>query len=1022
MSRVAVCIAIVLSSSVLLAQEPDTKSVNFANELALFQQERKESEKHFAPELMQISINSAANAEKAFAAGETKKALQFIRDARWQMPFIHAKLPEHVSRVLGTGRRLRHGDRVNSIAHHPDGTQIASASRDGSVRVWNLGNGRELTIYRGHEKEPYSDPNATGKEARNKMRVPSVAYSLDGKQIASCGATEIHVWEAATGKVLHTLKGHKLDVMAVAFSPKDGNILASGGDDKQVFVWDLTTEKPIFTPPLQTNNINAITFTQDGEYLASANHSGQMSMYKLKPESKLVMSLDVFSNTGGASGVSLVANGSGIFVSGASDGRIALIAGPGGYLKATESSTIHRFEGTSSKTHTLAATPDGKVLVGCGSDNNTHTVTMWDIATYKPIRVLQGHNNVVGAVAIRGDSKQAATGDDDGIIKLWDLTTTDEHRLLDDSKESLWTTAYAPDASTYATGGADRLVRVYDAATGKLKQTLSGHKSAVTAVTYLNANTLLSGAGDKLIKIWDLSAEKAIDCTGHTSAVLALASHGEKLIVSGGADKTVRGWNAEGKLLWTWNGKSAVCAVAIQQGAQRIAVGSADGMLTILDARGMGEPKPIGSALAHTAGVLSVAFAPSGNSLATGGGDGIARVWNVPDSGTPVEVKKYETPIKTGVGTLLPIVVVNYSADGKYLVSGGAETVVRIWDVASGAEVRGLRGATDWVTAAAFAPDGRSVIAVGVDQKGRVYELPLNETVSVPGHSKPAKCVAVSRDGKLIATGGEDMTIRLWNPTTGRELSTIVVPSDVKGNRIDAICFIDSETIVFAESEKKLRWYNIKTGKELRKQNSEPGFALAVPEDGSKVSSVWARDKGKEAGFETYPTSLMEKSTNLKIDKAINSAVLSPDGKWGIAGGADGVLRIWDLDKRETVKGDWPIHKVGIADVGVTPDRKMLVAIDLDGNVKVANAETREILASLTAVVEGGVNGLVVSPKSDSFCTLSALGVLKSYDMKGKELRSWKLPYAPNAAVYTADGKKIITANADGTGFILDLP
>ena len=139
-----------------------------------------------------------------------------------------------------------------------------------------------------------------------------------------------------------------------------------------------------------------------------------------------------------------------------------------------------------------------------------------------------------------------------------------------------------------------------------------------------------------------------------------------------------------------------------------------------------------------------------------------------------------------------------------------------------------------------------------------------------------------------------------------------------------------------------------------------------------------------------------------------------------MTGSKDGVIRIWDLAKKDRLGADWPILKNSVADIGVTTDKKSVIVIDSEGEVKVGDVAKREVVASVKAVTTG-VNGLVVSPTSDKFATLSATGEVRVFDMKCKEIAKWQLPFAANGAAFTVDGKKLLTANADGTAFVLDV-
>ncbi len=1008
MSRalVAAAFAAFLASPLFAQDAPTAEQAK--DVLAKFQAERAESAKTFAAAELAPADELAARAEAALKDGHAAVAARLARDARWQLPFLPAGLPPHVARVLGVSR-LRHGDRVNALAYSPDGTKLASASRDGTVKVWELGNGRELVTYRGHVRAETDE-----KENLNAMKVPGVAFSPDGKAVASSGGKDIHVWDAATGKLLHTLSGHTAPARGLAYGP-DPDTLVSGGDDRRVIIWDVAKEKPAHVFPEQAQRVEAVTVGGGGKLIATVNAAGELFVYPLKGENwNTLLSAPVTDGGQSGFGVAFVADTGSVITCGG-DSRAKMTAGPDpAGSNPGSGATVRTYVGHTDKLNSLGVTPDGKLLVTGSQDR---TVRVWDVAGGKPLYSFQGHADAVTAIAIRPDGKQAASGSEDGSIKLWPLSAADEHRAFTEATDSLWAVAVGPDGRRIAAAGDDRTVRVYDAATGKLEKTLTGHKGAIPALAFVGAGAVASASGDKTVKVWDLASGSAKDLTGHGSAVLTVAADGAgKLLVSGSVDKSVKGWDpASGKNLWTWAGKSAVCAVAVRKDGQRVAVGTADGWLTILDLSG-GQPKPVGSVAAHGAGVAGVAFHPDGSRVATCGGDGVVRVWAVPEKGPPAPVVRFEPPTRGGSASASsPITAVAYSADGRLIAFAGADAVTRVWDAQSGQEVRGFRGHTDWVTSVAFLPDDKGVVSVGVDKAVRVFELARQEVAAPPGHTQPVRCVAVSRDGKFAATGSQDKTVRVWDLSTGKEVAVLAGAADT----VNAVGFAGPNAVVAAGADQKLRWWTVNPPKETRTAPTGPAFFMAVAPDGSRVAVVSAREGDKQAVYEVFagtaePAQLTDKGNEVR------AGTISADGTVGVTGTESGVVRVWDLDKKDRLGGDWPLFTGAVADLALTPDKKTLVAIDAKGAVKVADVAKRETVQSLRAV-SGTVAGVVVSPTGDRFATLSAEGEVRAWDLAGRELRSWKLPTPPGAAAFTPDGKKLITGNADGTAYVLDV-
>ena len=1007
MLRSAAVLFVVALAVPAFAQEAATAD-QVKDGLAKFRAEREDALKTFTEAELKAAEEFAKRAEAALADGNLPAAARLARDARWLIPFRPVGLPDHVVRVIGTAR-LRHSDRVNGLSYSPDGTRLASCSRDGTVRVWDLGNGREVVNYKGHLDKPGAKPEDT-----NVFRVAGVSFSPDGKSVASCGGNEIHVWDAKTGETKHTLKGHKKLVRAVAFGA-DPNTVVSGSDDQTVIVWDVAKEKPVYTSPEQSQRVEGVAVGSKGRIVASVNASGEMFVYAPATDKKILLSLPV--TDAGQAGYGVAFAGDGVVTCGG-DTKAKLTAipaadGSGGGAGAT----VRSYLGHTDKINTLAASLDGKVLVTGSKDK---TVRVWEVASGKQTWSFQGHLGWVTAVAIRPDGKQIASGGEDGSVRLWPLAEADEHRAAIDAGAPLWTAAFSPDGMKLAAAGADKIVRVYDA-NGKSFKPLDGHARAVTAVAFYGNDKLASGGGDKLVKVWDLGAGTAVDLAGHSSAVLAVAADdAAKLIVSGSADRSVKGWDADGKEKkekWTWAGKSAVCALAVKKGGKQVAVGTADGGLTLLSLDAA-EPKLVGSVSAHTAGVACVVYSPDGNRLATCGGDGAVRLWTAPATGAPAPVSKFEPAAKGTSTAVPPVTAIAFSNDGRYLAAGGSDSVTRVWDVQTGAEFRGFRGHTDWVTAVAFRPDGGAVLSAGVDKSVRIFETARPDSVSSAGHALPARCIAINKDGTLAITGSEDKTVKVWDLGSGREVATLTGAADA----INALGFAGPDRVVAAGDDQRIRWWTLKPVGELRSAPTGRVFNMAAAADGSKVAVVWARRDEKLAAFEVFPGDGSGAPTQVtEKGRSLSCATLSADCTLGVTGGEDGVIRLWDLAAKDRLGGDWPLFVKAAADLALTPDKSTLVAIDMDGSVKIANVKTRESKPAFKAVA-GGVNGLVVAPTGKAFATFSAEGEVNAWDMDGKEVRAWKLPTAANAAAFTPDGKRLVTANKDGTIYVLELP
>jgi WD40 repeat protein len=575
---------------------------------------------------------------------------------------------------------------------------------------------------------------------------------------------------------------------------------------------------------------------------------------------------------------------------------------------------------------------------------------------------------------------------------------------------------------------------VYNPDTGALDATLTGHTSAITTVAFFpEGNRLASAGGDRVIRIWDVSTKKAAsELSGHTSVILALAiSPDGKSIVSGAADRTARGWDAtSGKAIWKWTGQSVVTAVGIHPGGKEVAIGLASGKVVLLDVSAPGTVREVATIPAHVAGVAGVSFSPDGSKLATVGGDGAVQVWMLPDTSQPTQLVAFEGQPKNG--GFSPLSAVAFAPDGRFVVSAGADAIVRIWDVHTKAEVRGLRGHTDWVTAVAFSPDGRFLVSGSVDKTARVYELIPQEGAVSGGHQKSIHAVAVSFDGKTVATASTDNTVRLWDLASGKEVGALLGSNS---NDIPAaVTFLGANAVVLGNIQGpvagRIYFWTTAAPRTMTTVATGQVYTVAGAPDGSRVA-VWStrpldRDQTQKLStYEIFDRDAKPIKSITDKDRQVSSVVFTPDLTWATAGDSTGAVQIWDLDTKAPIGGLWSLFGKGpIVDLGVTSDKKYLVAVDGEGLIKVADVAKRETLG--TATHKGEVSGLLVSPKGDTFLTIGTNREIKVWSLADpkaiKESRSWAFPVEVKGAAYTPDGKSVVTANADGTAYILELP
>jgi WD40 repeat protein len=351
---------------------------------------------------------------------------------------------------------------------------------------------------------PTVEPDVTGgpEDSRppSKLPIPSQeveqAYGKLIEELMDPAATKTPLETPDTAPALVSRRlflGHEAEVRSVAFSP-DTKLLASGGADRQVMLWDIESGELERVLLGHENTVTSVAFSPDGQTLASASDDGTVRVWKLNHEQ-----------------------------------QVAVLEGPGGCLLS------------------LAYAPDGKTIA-CGSGWRTREpkIRLWSTDGYQELTALQRHTGHIWSVVFSPDGQTLASGSADNTVRLWDTETFEERQVLHGHKGWVWSVAYSPDGSLLASGGGDHTVKLWDAHTGGSRASLSGHKNGVRTVRFSpDGRVLASGADDQTIRLWNPEHRlEQATLQGHTRGIWCVAfSPDGTMLASASLDGTVRLWD-----------------------------------------------------------------------------------------------------------------------------------------------------------------------------------------------------------------------------------------------------------------------------------------------------------------------------------------------------------------------------------------------------------------------------------------------------------------------------------------------
>jgi WD40 repeat protein/serine/threonine protein kinase len=616
----------------------------------------------------------------------------------------------------------------------------------------------------------------------------------------------------------------------------------------------------------------------------------------------------------------------------------------------------------------LAVSPNGRLLA-TGTSGHDGAIVLWDLTTRKEVRRITAHSGPVRRVSFSPDSRRLAAAAENGMVRVWEVATGRNLLHLQHGDDGTCV-AFSPDSRFLASGG-EQFVKVWDTATGAERTTLHGHRGRIMGLAFSPDGARLASASDedRIVKLWDTTTWSEVATLGpHVGLALSVSFHpdGQRLAVASGHffmtgdDCEVKIWDiSRGETLHTLRGHvGAVLAVAFSPDGTRLAsAGAEDGTIKVWDVETGLETLTLRG---HVDSVWSVAFSPDGRRLFSAGADHTARVWDA----TPLE-ETGGPELQTLTGHSRRVTSVAFSPDGRVLVSASMDHTIKVWDPVTGREVRTLRSHNGPVLCLTFAPDGRllasgnwgtaqrhpgigvirvwdtktwremrsldadahGVLGVAFSTDGRRLIVATEDKILVwdEAASQPSLLirtvpavptfVAMSPDGKRLASAEVGGRVMIWDARETRLLLTLQVPlfpAHCVGNlgaalidfpvqvlpahasRVTGLAFhprADAHTMASAGADGTLKLWDTRTWKLRHEQQAHLGgiHGVAFSPDGKHIATT-----GKDATVRVWDT---ETGRAVSVfhghTDTVYAVAYSPDGRCLASGGLDRMVRIW---------------------------------------------------------------------------------------------------------------------------------
>jgi WD40 repeat protein len=744
------------------------------------------------------TITTPAEVRGASLSPDGTRLLVAGADNKARLYTLDGKLQEHFD----------HGGPVLAAVWHGDGKRFFTASADKNVRQLS-----PALLWQADGGGP----------------VRQAAFSVKGDRIVSGGDDKaVKIWNAADGKPIKALaNAHGGPVVGVGISA-DSLRVVSAGADKTVKVWNVPAAAPFPDAPAASfplpANADAVAISPNGTRVAAsvlaAPTAGQVLVYDVTPgRDPVTAPLQVLvEHTGAIPSLTFLADNRTLLTASA-DKTVRLIdvaavgvlnAHPGGVtatayhsnntqlLTAGADKTLKLWDlatGKAAKTFgplagpVTAATFSKDFTVAAGAAGKE--VKAWTIADGKQVTAFATPGEV-SALAYNTDKSRIATAESDGAARVWDVATGKELQFFPHTG-AVKGVAFHPNNNNIVSGGADKTATVHQLQITRLL--VVGSPVRGLGITP-NASHLLTAGDDKSVKLWNLgngNLERALPAAPDLLRAVAVSKN-NALIATGGQDKKVRLYTfADGKEVKALDAPGVIRNLAFSPNNAMLAATCEDGSVatwTVTFNPGQPPPPEFGAAgltYHHAGGAYDVVFGPDNSSLYSGGADKKLTLWKVP---SPAPVKNFGHP------NLVDSVAFQPMKPSNLLATGCHDGKMRVYDLAKGTLLKevtahvttpmGGQPTPGPIYCLTWTPDGKQVLTGSLDHSMKLWDPVSGNLVKEfkgykekdfeKGHRDGIFCTAFSPDGKLLASGSSDRTVKLWNVADGSVVREFVNP------------------------------------------------------------------------------------------------------------------------------------------------------------------------------------------------------------------------------------------------------
>ncbi len=599
---------------------------------------------------------------------------------------------------------LQTGGRFTTVSLSPDSVTIASGQRNGTVQLWNLETGSEVSA-------PLILDNDW---------IRSIVFSGDGTLVAA-GSDRgyIRIWDSQSGvSIGDRISAHPGWIRCLAFS-SDGRTLVSGSNDGTLRQWDVSTGQALGGPLLgHSGPVLSVSFLSKGQFLVTASSDGTVrtwdaSLGKQLTKKNLESGLSITSATFSPDGRKLA---------------FGTASGAARVIDVTSWQPLSQLlQGSLAPIRSVAIGLSGQLVATGSTDGLIH---VWDLsASRRPLLKLFGHVDSIDSVVFSQDEYTLVSSSADGTVRHWDVSSASERKLLLHKQDkSACCVEFSSSGKTLGFGSSDGTISLWDIQSGRIGGASPPAISRpIEGIAFsLDGSRIVSMSSIGVMQLWhtqslkNISALQVIPRNAKKIADIVYCRSSDRLIMSAGnmvfMHDSPFAINSFSKPLFGKDSQAEVTAAKLSSPVSTVGLpGSKTDLKNWKHLIGVRDSVIALPVIAASSDVLSIAVSPDGETLASGSDDGAVRFWDVltgREKGAPISLHK---------GRVLGIA---FNSDGRLLASSSSDGTIRLLDVVSREAIgQPLTGDSAGVTDVTFSPDGRSLVSASEDGAIRTWDV-----------------------------------------------------------------------------------------------------------------------------------------------------------------------------------------------------------------------------------------------------------------------------------------------------------